>query len=281
VESLSIADRMPAVAPGSNGARGARVGYSGSGMRNASGSDDRDSAWLLCLGLVLTALWVAAQLYYILDVVGFEHFVAEGPPAVGGFLEGAFAPLAFLWLVIGFFLQREELQRSSRAIDRQHRELQRSAEQAEVQARAIAANEQHARQEAFLRLSELIHQRLGATLGLLFMSSQTTGAGGTQTPEQLQAMWTALGSGDESVFARGLIGAHFAGDRERDTWALFWSTPIRTRHSEAFCATFERMLERARACEGDELLVETLLGSTHGQIYALMQQTRALAQPAA
>jgi len=239
----------------------------------------RDSTWLLRLGLGLTAFWVLAQLYYIVDVVGFERFVAEGPPSVGGFLEGAFAPLAFLWLVIGFFLQREELQKSSRAIDLQYHELRRTAEQAEVQARAIAANELHARQEAFLRVSDLIHQRLGATAGLLVMSSQTVGAGGTMTPEQAQAMWTALGSGDESVFGRDLLRVHFLGDHERDTWVLFWSTPVRSRHSETFCHAFERMLERARTCDTDGLLVDTLLGSTHGQLYTLMQQTRALPAP--
>jgi hypothetical protein len=240
----------------------------------------RDSTWLLRLGLALTVSWVLAQLYYIVRVVGFEHFVAEGPPSVGGFLEGAFAPLAFLWLVIGFFLQREELQRSNRAIHLQYQEMRRTAEQAEVQARAIAANELHARQEAFLRLSELIHQRLGTTLGLLYMSSQAVPAGGTQSPEQIQAMWSALGNGDESVFGRGLMGAHFAGDRKHDTWALFWSTPLRTRHSETFSQAFERMLERARACDADGLLVETLLGSTHGQVHAVMHGVRGLAPPA-
>ena len=58
--------------------------------------DVRDSTWLLRLGLALTVVWVLLQLYYILAIVGFERFVEEGPPSVGGFLEGAFAPLAFL-----------------------------------------------------------------------------------------------------------------------------------------------------------------------------------------
>ena len=243
-------------------------------------SDDlRDSTWLLRLGVGLTLLWVAAQLYYILAVVGFDEFVAEGPPSVGGFLEGAFAPLAFLWLVVGFFLQREELQRSSHAIDLQYQEMRRATEQAEVQARAIAANEMHARQEAFLRLADLIHQQLGATLGLLTMSSQTVGAGGTLDDAGAQALWAALGNGDRFVFARTLMAVHFRGDRSHDTWSLFWSTPIRVRHSESFLAVFERMIERARACDGDGLLVETLLGSTHGQVFTLMKETRSSTPP--
>jgi hypothetical protein len=243
-------------------------------------SSTRDSTWLLWLGLSLTALWVAMQLYYIVDIVGFRHFVEEGPPSVGGFLEGAFAPLAFLWLVVGFFLQREELQRSSRAIDLQYQEMRRASEHAEVQARAIAGSEVHARQEAFLRLAQLIHQQLATSLGLLFMSSQTLAAGGTVPVEETTAMWTQLGNGDVFVFGRAMMGAHFRGDGERETWALFWSTPIRTRHTENFIRIFDRMIERARDCDVDGLLVETLLGSTHGQIHTLMDSVRGLAPPA-
>ncbi|RIL06893.1 MAG: hypothetical protein DCC71_04950 [Proteobacteria bacterium] len=239
----------------------------------------RDSTWLLRLGLGLTVVWVLLQLYYIVAIVGFERFVEEGPPSVGGFLEGAFAPLAFLWLVIGFFLQREELQRQSRAIDLQYQELRRTAEHAEVQARAIAANEQHARQEAFLRVLRLIQQQLGVRAGLLFVCSQIVPAGGTVEPEEAQAMWTALGAGDEGVFARALMAAHFRAEEDRESWDLFWSTPIRTRHSETYCAVFDRMLARARACDADALLTETLLGSTLGQVYGLIRETRALAEP--
>jgi hypothetical protein len=240
----------------------------------------RDSTWLLWLGLALTAFWVGLQLFYIVDIVGFQHFVDEGPPSVGGFLEGAFAPLAFLWLVVGFFLQREELQRSSRAINLQYKEMQRTAEHAEIQARAITGSEMHARQEAFLRLVDLIQRQLASSAGLLVMSSQTAAAGGPIPDEQATAMWTQLGNGDVFVFARGLMAANFRGDGPEDTWALFWSTPIRTRHSETFMRIFDRMLARAAVCDTDGLLIETLRGSTHGQVYALMESSRDLAPPA-
>jgi hypothetical protein len=240
--------------------------------------DLRDSTWLLRLGLALTALWVAGQLYYLFGIAGLQRLADDGPPAVGNFLEGAFAPLAFLWLVIGFFLQREELQRSTRAIDLQYEEMRRATAQAEAQARAITANEQHARQEAFLRLADLIHQQLAATLGQLYMSSQAT-APGAIFEGPIQALWSALGTGDRFVFGRALIGLHFQGDRTRDTWDLLWSTPIRSRHSARFVEVFERMIERARDCDTDGLLVDTLVGSVHGQVHALMQQTRSFAPP--
>ena len=43
---------------------------------------------------------------------------------------------------------------------------------------------------------------------------------------------------------------------------------------------FDRMIERARDCDADGLLVETLLGSMHGQIHTLMQTVREIAPPA-
>ena len=39
---------------------------------------------------------------------------------LGNFLEGAFAPLAFLWLVIGYFLQKKELVQNTTAIKMQY-----------------------------------------------------------------------------------------------------------------------------------------------------------------
>ena len=41
--------------------------------------------------------------------IGWDRFISQPADALGGFLEGAFAPLAFLWLVVGFFLQQRQL----------------------------------------------------------------------------------------------------------------------------------------------------------------------------
>ena len=70
-------------------------------------SEPRD--WRLAFGLGITAAWIVMGLLYIANVVGWLDFVRQSAPDLGGFLEGAFAPLAFLWLVIGFFLQQRQL----------------------------------------------------------------------------------------------------------------------------------------------------------------------------
>ncbi|MCW0310525.1 hypothetical protein NB694_000325 [Pantoea ananatis] len=48
---------------------------------------------------------------------------------LGDFLAGAFSPVAFLWLVLGFFQQQKELQQNTDALKLQAQELQNSVEQ--------------------------------------------------------------------------------------------------------------------------------------------------------
>lgn len=50
--------------------------------------------------------------------------------ALGDFLSGTFAPLALLWLVIGYFQQGDELRQNSRALRLQAEELRQAAEHA-------------------------------------------------------------------------------------------------------------------------------------------------------
>ena len=63
---------------------------------------DRD--WRIWLGLVITIFWIAGGIWYISRVSETAPTQNFSLDAVGSFLEGAFAPLAFLWLVIGFFI---------------------------------------------------------------------------------------------------------------------------------------------------------------------------------
>lgn len=47
----------------------------------------------------------------------------------GDFLAGAFSPVAFLWLVLGYLQQQKELQQNTRALELQAEELRNSVEQ--------------------------------------------------------------------------------------------------------------------------------------------------------
>ena len=240
-----------------------------------SGANDRSERidGRILFGLALTTLWLGLALAYIAFVIGWHGFVGLPPSELGSFIEGAVAPLAFLWLVLGMFLQQTELAENSRALALQSEALQKSAEQAEIQARAIHANELHARQDTFVDLVRLVDRQLGVISGLLFLSSQSTNLGGTVPPEKIADFWTQLGTGDNHVFMRGLMGLG-AGLPAREGFDLFFSTPIRTRHTEAFIATFGRLLRAAEGCDPDGLIRDAILGDGSGRLYQLMTRLR-------
>ena len=116
-------------------------------------------------GLAATFIWVLLGFIYISSNIGWSSFVTLPIDEMGSFLEGAFAPLAFLWLVIGLFIQQTVLAENNR-------ELRRTNLQSEKQTQAIAATELNARQETFFKIAENTRKQLGAISGLLFISSQ-------------------------------------------------------------------------------------------------------------
>lgn len=79
------------------------------------------------VGFWITGVWLLLVAAYV--VADFAAFKALEPNALGDFAAGAAAPLAFLWLVLGFFQQGEELRHSADALWLQGRELQNSVEQ--------------------------------------------------------------------------------------------------------------------------------------------------------
>ena len=75
------------------------------------------------------SLWLSAA--YVAGLV--LYLIAQGQnPAdlrmneLGDFLGGVSSPLAFLWLVLGFFQQSREIRLSNQALHLQAREMRRS-----------------------------------------------------------------------------------------------------------------------------------------------------------
>lgn len=237
--------------------------------RDAGARDRRIAA-----GLGLTMFWLLGGVYYIGAGMGWEAFLGQPLGEMGDFLSGAFAPLAFLWLVLGLFLQQRELSENNRAIQRQHEIMLRSAEQAEIQTKAIAANELHARQDTFMDLAQLVGTQLEVIAGLLFLSSQGSAGDGLVSDEEIDAMWGRLSSGEASIFSRRMMGLRFRTSDPRAVYALFYGTPIRTRHCETFIYSFERLQRTARSCDPDGMIVDALDGNAQGRLYRIMCELR-------
>ncbi len=230
--------------------------------------------WRIQLGLGLTTFWMLLAIIYISSVIGWANFSLLPAEEMGNFLEGAFAPLAFLWLVIGYFLQQKELEQNTEALRAQAVEISRSAEQAVIQSENLAASEVHARQEAFLQIAQSVRGQLGSISGLLYISSQ--GGGSNSTAQETAELFSAQGSGvDVEAFARRLLTTHLSLDDEQERFDLFYGTEVRARHTNNFIFTFERLLRRAAIVDAENMIQDALTASGHGFLYRVMKRHQA------
>lgn len=234
--------------------------------------DPRVSAsrdWRIPFGLVVSAGWIGLGLWYVSAQVGWGQFFEQPADAMGGFLEGAFAPLAFLWLVIGFFLQQRELALSTRTIHAQYEEMRRTASSAEIQSQAITDNALHQQRETVIRVAGLVDQQLSGIAGLLYLSSQ----GDALEAEEIGALYNQVGAGDPHVWARRFAAIYYpAGNRGESIRELFLGSPVRERHARNFAAIFERVLAMTEGCDADGVIRDALLGSPHGTLFGMIQE---------
>lgn len=79
------------------------------------------------LAAALTIVWVAFWIFAI--AIEWQNFKTLSFNEVGDFMAGSFGPVAFLWLVLGFFQQGEELKNNVEALKLQAEELRHSVEQ--------------------------------------------------------------------------------------------------------------------------------------------------------
>lgn len=220
---------------------------------------DRD--WRIWLGLVITIFWVAGGILFVNYVNESDPSQTDSLAAVGSFLEGAFAPLAFLWLVLGLFIQQRELANNTEAI-------RRSSDQSEKQTLAIAATEMNARQETFFKIAEGVRTQLGGISGMLLISSTGPVGSGRFDREQMDRMFSQSAMSDSTIFARQFISLDF--EEEGGLTEVLYGTEIRERHTRNFCRTFERLCRLAQNCDVDGIIEDLLMQSAFGLLYIRM-----------
>jgi len=218
--------------------------------------------WRVALGLSITILWFTAGLTYLLGIVGSNNFIHLPTADIGSFLEGAFAPLAFLWLVIGHFMQQKEISANTRAIKLQEQSARRL--------------ELHSRQDSYFKLLSLVQQQLGAIAGFHYMSVCGPTGTGEISGEEFTEQRAISATGDHAWFIRKMIALAIGDLHNKETMhEIFFSTPIRTRHSESFVRTFAKLLKTAEEVDTDDMVADALLnGSAEGLYYRIIRSAK-------
>lgn len=218
--------------------------------------------WRIALGLAITLVWIGTGLVYLLGNVGWGRFVDLPTADIGSFLEGAFAPLAFLWLVIGHFMQQTEISANTRAIKLQ----EKSAQRLELQSR----------QDSYFKLLNLVQEQLGGIAAFHYMSVAGPTGSGEISSEEFAEQRALSGSGDHAWFIRKMI-AKVVDNREDPAAVhdILFGTDIRQRHSGNFTRTFEKLLAQARAVDTEDMISDALLnGSAQGLFYRIICYAR-------
>lgn len=225
----------------------------------------RSRDWRIWFGTVVTVLWIGGGIGYLYYVSRATPQTEFTPEVIGTFLEGAFAPLAFLWLVIGLFIQQRELARNSEA-------LRHTSEQSEKQTLAIAATEMNARQETFFKIKENVYQQLGGIAGMLYSSSMGPAGSGQMSRTQMDANFKHVADGDCEIFARMFLSMGMLG--EADLQDMFYGTELRARHVRNYQRTFERLCRLAQNCDVDGIIEDSLMQNAFGLLYRRMKEFR-------
>ncbi len=213
-------------------------------------------------GIVLTVIWLVLGALYISWNLGWDRFATLPIDEMGNFLEGAFAPLAFLWLVIGLFIQQSVLAENNR-------ELRHNNVQSEKQTMAIAATEMNARQETFFKIADNTRRQLGGIAGLLFQSSKGQSGDNTYSEAEFMEMWHLFATGDFELFSRNFLALAGKGV---DLQPLFYGTQIRSTHTDNFIMNFDRLLRLARDCDTNGIISDAQLHSAHGLLSSRMRE---------
>ncbi|MEH6567714.1 MAG: hypothetical protein V7709_01475 [Halioglobus sp.] len=221
----------------------------------------RDGDWRISFGLVISVIWLTGGAWYMLGVGDGSSDMGFSRDSMGSFLEGVFAPLAFLWLVLGLFVQQRELANNTKA-------LHRTSEQSAMQTHSIAATEMNARQETFFKIAESVKHQLGGISGMLYVSSQGPVGSGKITRDQMDESFSRASRGDSELFARLFVSSDFL--EEGGLSEVLYATELRQRHCDNYIRTFERLRKLAQNCDIEGIIEDSLMQSALGLLYLRM-----------
>ncbi len=233
-----------------------------SSEKSNQNNEKRGMDWRVTFGITLTAVWIGAGLLYLIGKVGFGQFVDLPTGEIGSFLEGAFAPLAFLWLVIGHFMQQSEISANTKAVQLQEQSAKRQ--------------ELHSQRNTYFKLLALVQEQLGSIAGFHYISVCGETGTGEVSSQEYANMRADSANGDTGLFIRKFVSllANYTDDPEKIDEILF-GTEIRKRHSNNFVDIFAKLLSSARAVDHDDMVENALLfGSASGMLYRIIRHVQ-------
>ncbi len=197
-------------------------------------------------GVIASIFWLTVGLGYAWGFFGWSNFWCLKPNELGDFFAGLSAPLAFLWLVLGYMQQGEEIKETRVEIKRQ--------------ADSIAANEMHARRDTFFKFAELVREQL---MSLAFTMALS------KTSRDHKERWMSAALSDRNVpFDLMLDTLH------DQATALNWISRVGSWEASSMAARYkdryEVLVKEAEKCDPDKVIRSAYNDSSMGQLYVAL-----------
>lgn len=229
---------------------------------NSNLTNLRDRGWLIWLAAVVTILWLLGGFAYIIHL-GVHTFVEQSSDEIGGFLEGFFAPLAFLWLVIGLFIQQRELAQNTAV-------LKATNENSEQQTRILEATELRTRQNTFFQIAESVRRQTGNLCGLILTDLDTDHAEPLLSADELSSLWKSHQQGQYEIFPAMFLNPESPTSSLSYGFEALFGNDLRKGTTEEYMVSFRELLILARESDPNGTLVRTTYQTPHGTLYRKM-----------
>ena len=213
--------------------------------------------WRIAIGTATSVIWLVLLALYLTQRVSWQEFLQLPLDQIGSFLGGAFSPLAFLWLVIGFFIQQGEIDENARNIETQT---------------------QHNNLDNFLKMADIVYRHLGVISSYIYFSCPQEMKSALGEMLNVEDSWSRSNMGDTGIFGRNLLRYQVDEDgNERDMANIFFGTPVRRRHSENYKQIFADLLKNASLCDETGNLHNALIDGT---VWGILYKAIITAEPA-
>jgi len=116
------------------------------------------------IGISITIIWLS--LFSLLLILKWEQASLLSLNEWGDFLAGVTAPLAFLWLIVGYMLQRKELKANTEALLFQREEMANQAKELAEQNTHMKIYADATVAQANIAESNHTTEKIKATLGI-------------------------------------------------------------------------------------------------------------------
>lgn len=218
---------------------------------------------LITMGIVVTVLWIIGGLALLFQN-GVSGFLNQGLDALGGFLEGFFAPLAFLWLVIGLFMQQRELSLNTDV-------LRATVDTAKQQTRVLEETELRARQSAFFQIAENVKRQTRNLAGLIAGLILDESGNAVFSEEDMLDHWMDHQRGQYEKFPAMLINpSNPMSTYGISEFEMLFGNEALCIYSEEYIRSFRQLLRMGHDCDPDGTIVKTVSQTPHGSLFDMM-----------